>query len=77
MKHRLDSFDIAVAQSGERSTAEPTGSESPVRAASRARYLLLAGMTCDQWQRLYYRPEEVSEWGGPCLALRDTLNVRL
>ena len=40
-----------VAQSGERPTAEPTGSESPVRAASRARYLLLTGMACDLWQR--------------------------
>ena len=53
-----------VAQSGERPTAEPTGSESPVRAASRARYLLLTGMVCDQWQRSHYRPEEVSEQGG-------------
>ena len=65
----------SVAQSGERPTAEPTGSESPVRAASRARYLLLAGMVFDQWQRSHYRPEEVSERGGPCPALRGTLNA--
>ena len=66
-----------VAQSEERPTAEPTGSESPVRAASRARCLLVAGMACDQWHRSHYRPEEVSERGGPCPALRDTLNGRL
>ena len=34
----------------EKNTVEPTGSESPVRAALRARYLLLTGMVCDQWQ---------------------------
>ena len=66
-----------VAQSGEHPTAEPTGSESPVRAASRARYLFLTGMACDQWQRSQYRPEEDSERGGPCPALKGTLNVRL
>ena len=61
----MSEIAASVAQSGERSTAEPTGSEGPVRAASRARYLLLAGMACDQCQRSRYRPEEVSEWGGP------------
>ena len=66
-----------VAQSGERPTAEPTRSESPVRVASRARYLLLAGMACDQWQRSRYRPEKVGERGGPCPALKGTSNVRL
>ena len=66
-----------LAQSGERPTAEPTGSESPVRAASRARYSLLTGMACDLWERSHYRPEEVSERGGPCPAFKGTLNVRL
>ena len=63
-----------VALSGERPTAEPIGSESPVRAASRARYLLLIGMASDLWQRSHYRPDEVSD--RPCPALRGTLNVR-
>ena len=60
-------------QSGERPTAESTGSESPVRAAPRARYLLLTRMACDQWQRSPYRLEEVSERGEPCPALKGTL----
>ena len=48
-----------------------------VRAAPRARYLLLAVMACGQWQWSHYRPDEVGERGGPCPALMGTLNVRL
>ena len=66
-----------MVQSGEGSTTEPTGSKRRVRASSRARYLLLARMACDQWHRSRHRPEEVSERAGPCLALKDALNVRL
>ena len=35
---------------GERRIAALTGSESPVLAALRARYLLPRGMACGQWQ---------------------------
>ena len=36
-----------VAQAGERQTSELTGGESPVRAASCARYLLTTGVVSD------------------------------
>ena len=35
---------------GERRIAQPAGGETSVRAAPGARYLLLTGMVCGQWQ---------------------------
>ena len=69
-------ISVSVAQWGERQIAAPTGSENPVQAAPRARYLLPAGMACVQWQWSHYRPDEVDERGGPCLSLMGTLSVR-
>ena len=47
-------------------TSELTDSESPVRAASGARYLLLTGMVSG--------PGDVNERGGTCPAKCSTLN---
>ena len=63
----------SVGEHGTPDRIEPTGTQSPVRAASHARYLILAGIACDQWQRSRYitgqRKSDVSEGGGPCPAL--------
>ena len=68
-----------VAQLGECSTADPTGSGvrfEPRRALAICS-CLLAWMARDRWQKWHYRPEEAGERGVPCSALRGMLNVRL